>query len=98
MARVVDKRTSAKLKVRFAPAALSFLPFVWGDYWIVGLAQDYSWAVVGSPSRDYLWVLSRTPVLDPERHAAALAAASSNGFDIARLAKTRQSSGGYGAS
>ena len=90
VARVVDERTSAKLKVRFAPAALSFLPFVWGDYWIVGLAPDYSWAVVGSPSRDYLWVLSRTPVLDPERHVAALAAASGNGFDIARLAKTSQ--------
>ena len=54
VARVVDPRTSAKLKVRFAPAVLSFLPFVWGDYWILGLADDYSWAVVGSPDRDYL--------------------------------------------
>ena len=49
IARVVDERTSAKLKVRFAPAVLSFLPMVWGDYWIIGLAADYSWAVVGSP-------------------------------------------------
>ena len=52
IARVVDERTFAQLKVRFAPAALSFLPFVWGDYWIIGLADDYSWAVVGSPDRD----------------------------------------------
>lgn len=36
IARVVDERTSAKLKVRFAPAVLSFLPMVWGDYWILG--------------------------------------------------------------
>lgn len=88
VARVVDSRTSAKLKVRFAPAALSFLPFVWGDYWILGLADDYSWAVVGSPDRDYLWILSRTPALDAARMASALAAARANGFDTARLVAT----------
>lgn len=90
VARIVDARTSAKLKVRFAPAALSFLPFVWGDYWILGLADDYSWAVVGSPDRKYLWILSRTPSLDAPRHAAALDAARRNGFDTARLAATKQ--------
>lgn len=90
VARVVDARTNAKLKVRFAPAALTFLPFVWGDYWILGLADDYSWAVVGSPDRKYLWILSRTPSLDPERHEAALAAATDNGFDVSRLETTRR--------
>lgn len=90
VARVVDTRTSAKLKVRFAPAALSFLPFVWGDYWILGLADDYSWAVVGSPDRKYLWVLARTPAIDPERYAAAVTAARVNGFDVDRLVKTTQ--------
>ena len=54
IARVVDRSTNAKLKVSF------FRPF-WGDYWIVDLAGDYSYAVVGHPSRDYLWILSRTP-------------------------------------
>ncbi|MGB7218540.1 MAG: lipocalin family protein [Vicinamibacterales bacterium] len=88
VARVVDPRTSAKLTVRFAPAALSFLPFVWGDYWILGLAGDYSWAVVGSPDRDYLWILARTPVLDGEAYASAIAAARANGFDVQRLVKT----------
>jgi apolipoprotein D and lipocalin family protein len=90
VARVVDTRTSAKLKVRFAPAALSFLPFVWGDYWILGLADDYSWAVVGSPDRKYLWVLARTPAIDPERYGAAVTAARVNGFDVGRLVKTTQ--------
>ena len=47
VARIVDERTFARLKVRFAPAWLSWLPLVWGDYWIIGLAADYSWAVVG---------------------------------------------------
>jgi apolipoprotein D and lipocalin family protein len=90
VARVVDPRTSAKLKVRFAPAALSFLPMVWGDYWIIGLASDYSWAVVGSPDRTYLWILARTPLLDAEPLAAATATARANGFDVGRLVMTSQ--------
>jgi apolipoprotein D and lipocalin family protein len=94
VARVVDVRTSAKLKVRFAPAVLSFLPFVWGDYWIVGLADEYSWAVVGSPDRAYLWILARTSTLETGALDAARAAARANGFDIDRLAMTRHSSTG----
>jgi len=92
VARVVDARTSAKLKVRFAPAVLSFLPFVWGDYWIIGLADDYSWAVVGSPDRAYLWILARTPTLDTIRLDAARAAARANGFDTDRMVMTRHTS------
>src|SRR6187401_2185626 len=46
VARIVDTDTRAKLKVRFGPDVLSFLPFLWGDYWLIGLADDYSWAVV----------------------------------------------------
>ena len=85
IARVVDERTFARLKVRFAPAWLSLLPFVWGDYWILGLADDYSWAVVGSPDRKYLWILGRTPQLDEASAAAARRVASTNGFDVERL-------------
>jgi apolipoprotein D and lipocalin family protein len=88
IARVVDPRTSAKLEVRFAPGWLSFLPFVWGDYWILGLADDYSWAVVGSPDREYLWILARTPDPGTEAYASALAVARANGFDTERLMKT----------
>jgi apolipoprotein D and lipocalin family protein len=90
VAKIVDARTSAKLKVRFAPAFLSLLPFVWGDYWILGLADDYSWALVGSPDREYLWILSRTRELDAERLAAAMQAARANGFDTVRLERTSQ--------
>jgi lipocalin/uncharacterized protein YbjT (DUF2867 family)/ligand-binding SRPBCC domain-containing protein len=85
LARVVDDRTFARLKVRFAPAWLSFIPLVWGDYWIVGLADDYSWAVVGSPDREYLWILARTPRLDDQSAAAARGIARANGFDVERL-------------
>jgi apolipoprotein D and lipocalin family protein len=93
VARIADAGTSAKLKVRFAPAVLSFLPFVWGDYWILGLADDYSWALVGSPDREYLWILARTPALDADRFWSALAAARVNGFDVERLTKTSHIAG-----
>ena len=91
VARVVDSRSTAKLKVRFAPAFLSFLPAVWGDYWVVGLAPDYSWATVGSPDRKYLWILGRASSLGTDSYASALEAARSNGFDVARLVNTEQS-------
>ncbi len=89
-ARVVDQATRAKLKVRFAPAFLSFLPLVWGDYWIIGLDELYRWAVVGTPDRAYLWILSRTPALDDETYEQALAKVRENGFDPAKLLKTKQ--------
>jgi apolipoprotein D and lipocalin family protein len=90
VARLVDEQTRAKLKVRFAPAWLSWLPTVWGDYWIIGLAPDYSWAVVGDPNREYLWILARTPRLDFESMAAARTAAQDNAFDVGRLLQTPQ--------
>jgi apolipoprotein D and lipocalin family protein len=100
IARVADIRTSAKLKVRFAPAALSFLPFVWGDYWILGLAEDYSWSVVGSPDRNYLWILSRTPGLSSPAFMEAVEIARANGFDVGRLigakGASRESARGHG--
>ena len=76
--------------MRFAPALLSWLPSVWGDYWILGLADDYTWAVVGSPDRQYLWILARTPVLDRNRFTHALRAARDNGFETERLVNTSQ--------
>jgi apolipoprotein D and lipocalin family protein len=88
--RIVDTATNAKLKVRFAPAALSFLPFVWGDYWIIGLDDAYRWAVVGTPDRRYLWILSRTPALGDEEMSRARRIAAANGFDVSRLVTTPQ--------
>lgn len=90
VARIVDTSSNAKLKVRFAPAFLSFLPWVWGDYWILGLEPEYRWAVVGSPDRKYLWVLSRTPSMDEREYAQAVDRARANGFDVSRLEKTKQ--------
>lgn len=64
VANVVDKNSNAKLEVSFF-SILGIRPF-WGDYWIIGLDESYQWAVVGTPSRKYGWVLSRTPALSDE--------------------------------
>ncbi len=76
-----------RLKVRFAPAFLSFLPMVWGDYWILDLTPDYGAALVGTPSREYLWVLSRTPELPDSIYRRLTATAAAQGFDISRLVR-----------
>ena len=75
----------AILEVRFAPAWLSFLPFVWGDYWVIATLGHYDAALVGSPDREYLWVLARTPALSDADYAALTAIARREGFDPARL-------------
>jgi apolipoprotein D and lipocalin family protein len=85
LARVV---APAKLEVRFAPAWLGFLPFVWGDYWVIDLAPDYSYSVVGAPGRDYLWILARNSQLDDATMAAIMARLPALGFDPARLVKS----------
>ncbi|MFP7721893.1 lipocalin family protein [Lysobacter sp. A3-1-A15] len=63
VARPVEGLNGA-LQVRFAPEWLAWLPVVWADYWVIGLDSDYQWAVVGGPSKKYLWILSRRPGMD----------------------------------
>jgi apolipoprotein D and lipocalin family protein len=89
--RADDKTNNAALEVRFAPAILSFLPNVWGDYRIIGLDRDYRWAVVGEPKREYLWILSRTPKMSAADYDRAVSIAKANGFDVSKLNKTAQS-------
>lgn len=93
-ARLADRRGPAsRLKVRFAPRILSFLPMVWGDYWILDLTDDYGAALVGTPSREYLWVLSRTPQLDETTYQRLVATAAAQGFDVARLVRSPVAAG-----
>ncbi|GAB1596780.1 lipocalin family protein [Lysobacter claricitrinus] len=89
IARRVGDSTS-QLEVRFAPAALSFLPFVWGDYWVVALDDDYRWAMVGSPGRDYLWILARDRVLDAGVRERLVERARAMGYPVERLVVTPQ--------
>ena len=90
LARLDDSKVTSKLKVRFAPAFISFLPFVWADYWVIGLSDDYSWALVGTPDRKYLWILARTATMSDEAYARAVGVAQANGFDTTRMVRTPQ--------
>ena len=90
IARKGKSGNNAALQVRFAPAILSFLPNVWGDYWIIAIGPDYTWSVVGTPSRDYLWILSRTPAMSANGYEQAIEIAKGNGFDATRIVKTPQ--------
>lgn len=80
-AKVVDKETGAKLKVTF------FWPF-YGDYWIIKLGVNYDYAVVGTPNRQYLWILNRTPTMDDKLYTQLTEFAASNGFNVSRLIRS----------
>jgi apolipoprotein D and lipocalin family protein len=75
----------AQLEVSFLPAALRWLPVGWGRYWLIQLAEDGRYAVVSEPSREYLWVLSRTPALAPADEAAIRSRLQQQGFSEQRL-------------
>lgn len=93
VARRVAGRPGSVLQVRFAPAVLSFLPAVWGDYQVIALDADYQHAVVGTPDRSYLWILARTPQIDRGRYERLLDDARRQGFDVAKVVETRQRPG-----
>jgi len=90
LARRVGDTGSATLEVRFAPAWLSFIPAVWGDYWVIDLDEGYQLAAVSEPSRQYLWILSRTPTVSPEIYAALLKRLEALGLNTAQLVSTPQ--------
>ena len=89
-ARQVGAKDSPKLEVRFAPAWLSFLPMVWGNYWVIDLDSQYQLAAVGDPRREYLWILSRTPQLDPKAYEELLGRLQAQQFDVRKLEVTPQ--------
>ncbi|MDY3199842.1 MAG: lipocalin family protein [Arcobacter sp.] len=75
--------TNSKLKVSF------FRPF-YGDYWVIMLDENYKYAVVGTPSREYLWILSRDSKLDEEIKNEILEKLPGLGFDTSKLIWTIQ--------
>ncbi len=82
-AEVVDTATNAKLKVWF------FWPFK-GNYWIIDLSPDYQWAVVGEPSRKYLWILSRSPSMNEAVYQGILKRLPPKEYDPDKLRRTEQ--------
>ena len=88
-ARQIGGPNSPRLKVRFAPEWLSFIPMVWGDYWIIDLDPNYQWVVVSEPDRDYLWILSRTPQMPAATYQELLGRLHDRGFDLKRIEPSR---------
>jgi len=80
---VVPGSNNAKLRVEF------FWPFR-GDYWILDLDENYSYAVVGVPTRKYCWILSRTPEMNPDLYLTLLQRLKEKGFDVSRFQRTLQ--------
>ena len=81
---VVEGSNNAKLRVQF------FWPFR-GDYWIIDLdKENYNYAVVGTPSRKYLWILCRSPKMNEELYNSLVKKCEEKGFDVAKLEKTVQ--------
>jgi apolipoprotein D and lipocalin family protein len=89
--RASDKGPNSVLQVRFTPVFLGFLPFAWSDHQIVAVEDDYRYALVGTPDRQSLWVLSRTPQLDEVSYQRLVAKANEQGFEVTRLQRTPQS-------
>ena len=75
--------TNAKLKVSF------FWPF-YGAYWILKLDENYQYAIIGEPSRKYLWILSRTPQMDTTLYLKLVKEIENFGYQSAKLIKTEQ--------
>jgi apolipoprotein D and lipocalin family protein len=80
---VVENSGNAKLQVQF------FWPFK-GKYWIIDLADDYSYSVVGHPNRKYLWILSRTAKMDDSIYQQLISKIKQKGFDISKIKLTKQ--------
>jgi apolipoprotein D and lipocalin family protein len=86
--RVVDKKSNAKLEVSFV-SFLGWRPF-WGDYWIIGLDDNYQWAIVGTPNRKYGWVLSRASKLENETMDKIFQILKDQGYDPKKFEISKQ--------
>ncbi len=88
IARVVDSESNAKLKVSFVK--ILGLSLFWGDYWIIGLGEDYEYAIVGIPDRKYGWILSRTPSLSQEKLEETFNILREQGYNPEEFEMTQQ--------
>lgn len=84
-----SQASDVTFEVTFAPPALRFLPFVWANYTVIFVDQDYTTALVGEPKKRFLWVLSRTKSLDSESLDNLLSLAKNAGYDLSQLIYVR---------
>jgi apolipoprotein D and lipocalin family protein len=80
----------AKLSVTFLPSWLRWTGLAKAPYWVLKIDDNYTTALVGEPSRKYLWILSRTPKISPAVYQEYVSEAQRQGFDISQLIVTKQ--------
>jgi lipocalin len=80
-------RAVGKAKLTDEPGKLkvSFFWIFYADYFVMELEENYQWALIGSKSDKYLWILSRTPQLDENVKNDILNRAKKRGYDISQL-------------
>ena len=91
-ARVEDTSSNSKLKVTFVKI-IDWVFLFGGNYWIVDLKPDYSYALIGDPSREYAWILSRTPNLPLSEMLKAEQKFRSLGYDTCAILTSVQNGG-----
>jgi lipocalin len=84
-AKIPNPRIPSKLKV-------SFFWFFYGDYFVLELDENYQWAVIGSSTDNYLWILSRTPQMNDVLYNDILIKLTNRGYDVNKLLKVEQPS------
>jgi apolipoprotein D and lipocalin family protein len=89
-----DELRPATLQVSFLPSFLRWLPVGWAPYWVIQLAEDGRYSVVSEPTREYLWVLSRTPELSSADETAIRSRLQQQGFDLSRWQAHPQTTAG----
>ena len=91
-ARVVPVKSKAQLEVTFVKLG-DWIFAAGGDYWIIGLDKNYRWAVVGHPTHDYAWILSRSPNISRRHLKQAAAILEKNGYNLCDLKISPQDEG-----
>lgn len=82
-AKITDPDIPSKLKV-------SFFLFFYGDYYVMELDSNYQWAVIGSSSDNYLWILSRNPVMEKSLFDDLANRLVKRGYDVSKLIMVEQ--------
>ena len=89
VARPAGPASNAKLEVSFVNIFGKQL--FWGDYWIIGLGEDYDHALVGTPSRRWGWILAREPRPSQQRIESWLERLREQGYDPKAFVRSDQS-------
>ncbi|MBI9066350.1 MAG: lipocalin family protein [Salinivirgaceae bacterium] len=82
-AKIPDATVPSKLKV-------SFFWIFYADYFVLELDENYQWALIGSKSDNYLWILSRTPQVGEDLYRELLAKLTKRGYDVNKLIRVKQ--------